>query len=34
VIDLKNIYSSDELERKGFLYVGIGRAVPGRALRL
>jgi hypothetical protein len=34
LIDLKNIYCSDELERKGFLYVGIGRAVPGRALRL
>ena len=31
---LKNIYSSDELERQGFLYVGIGRAAPGRAPRL
>ena len=34
VIDLKNIYANDELERQGFLYVGIGRAVPSRALRL
>ncbi len=34
VIDLKNIYSSDELERQGFLYVGIGRRAAGRAPRL
>jgi UDPglucose 6-dehydrogenase len=33
VIDLKNIYSNDELERQGFLYVGIGRAANG-VLRL
>ena len=33
VIDLKNIYSKDELERQGFLYVGIGRAANG-VLRL
>jgi UDPglucose 6-dehydrogenase len=34
VIDLKNIYSNDELERHGFLYVGIGRAAATRSLRL
>jgi UDPglucose 6-dehydrogenase len=34
VIDLKNIYSNDELERHGFLYVGIGRATPHHILRL
>jgi UDPglucose 6-dehydrogenase len=34
VIDLKNVYSNDELERHGFLYVGIGRAAPHRVLRL
>jgi UDPglucose 6-dehydrogenase len=33
LIDLRNIYSSDEMERHGFLYVGIGRKVP-HALRL
>jgi hypothetical protein len=34
VIDLKNVYSNDELERHGFLYVGVGRAAPHRVLRL
>jgi UDPglucose 6-dehydrogenase len=33
LVDLRNIYSSDEMERHGFLYVGIGRKVP-HALRL
>jgi UDPglucose 6-dehydrogenase len=34
LVDLRNIYSSDEMERHGFLYVGIGRKVPRHALRL
>jgi len=34
LVDLRNIYSSDEMERHGFLYVGIGRKVPSHALRL
>jgi UDPglucose 6-dehydrogenase len=34
LVDLRNIYSSDEMEKHGFLYVGIGRKVPGHALRL
>ena len=34
LVDLRNVYSSDEMERHGFLYVGIGRKVPGHALRL
>ena len=34
LIDLRNIYSSDEMEKHGFLYVGIGRKLPRHALRL
>jgi UDPglucose 6-dehydrogenase len=34
VVDLRNIYSSDEMERHGFLYVGIGRKSARHALRL
>jgi UDPglucose 6-dehydrogenase len=34
LVDLRNIYSSDEMEKQGFLYVGIGRKVPRHALRL
>jgi UDPglucose 6-dehydrogenase len=34
LVDLRNIYSSDEMERHGFLYVGIGRKVPRHTLRL
>src|SRR5215468_1057077 len=34
LVDLRNIYSSDEMEGHGFLYVGIGRKVPRHALRL
>src|SRR6201993_24759 len=34
LVDLRNIYSSDEMKRHGFLYVGIGRKVPRHALRL
>jgi UDPglucose 6-dehydrogenase len=34
LVDLRNIYSSDEMERQGFLYVGIGRKVPSHTLRL
>jgi UDPglucose 6-dehydrogenase len=34
LVDLRNVYSSDEMERHGFLYVGIGRKVPRHALRL
>jgi UDPglucose 6-dehydrogenase len=33
LVDLRNIYSSDEMERHGFLYVGIGRK-SAHALRL
>ena len=25
LVDLRNIYGSDEMERHGFMYVGIGR---------
>jgi UDPglucose 6-dehydrogenase len=28
LVDLRNIYSSDEIERCGFLYVGIGKTAP------
>jgi UDPglucose 6-dehydrogenase len=34
LVDLRNVYSSDEMERHGFLYVGVGRKVPGHAMRL
>jgi UDPglucose 6-dehydrogenase len=34
LVDLRNIYSSDEMERHGFLYVGIGRKSARHALRL
>src|SRR5712691_5878960 len=34
LVDLRNIYSSDEMERHGFLYMGIGRKVPRHAMRL
>jgi UDPglucose 6-dehydrogenase len=34
LVDLRNIYSSDEMEKHGFLYVGIGRKVTSHALRL
>jgi UDPglucose 6-dehydrogenase len=34
LVDLRNIYSSDEMERHGFLYVGIGRKVLRHAMRL
>jgi UDPglucose 6-dehydrogenase len=34
LVDLRNIYSSDEMEKQGFLYVGIGRKAPRHALRL
>ena len=34
LVDLRNIYSGDEMERHGFLYVGIGRKAPGHAMRL
>jgi UDPglucose 6-dehydrogenase len=34
LVDLRNIYSSDEMERHGFLYVGIGRKSAQHALRL
>jgi UDPglucose 6-dehydrogenase len=34
VVDLRNVYSGDEMERHGFLYVGIGRKVLRPAMRL
>ena len=34
LIDLRNIYSTDEIERHGFLYVGIGRSAPRVTMRL
>jgi UDPglucose 6-dehydrogenase len=34
LVDLRNIYSIDEMEGHGFLYVGIGRKTPRHALRL
>jgi UDPglucose 6-dehydrogenase len=34
LVDLRNIYSSDEMESHGFLYVGIGRKSARHALRL
>jgi UDPglucose 6-dehydrogenase len=34
LIDLRNIYPHDEVERYGFLYVGIGKAAPARTMRL
>jgi UDPglucose 6-dehydrogenase len=34
LVDLRNIYSSDEMETHGFLYVGIGRKASRHALRL
>jgi UDPglucose 6-dehydrogenase len=34
LVDLRNIYSSDEIERCGFLYVGIGKTAPRLTMRL
>jgi UDPglucose 6-dehydrogenase len=34
LIDLRNVYPSDEVERHGFLYVGIGKTAPARTMRL
>jgi UDPglucose 6-dehydrogenase len=34
LIDLRNIYSSDDLDRHGFFYIGLGRAAPVKATRL
>jgi UDPglucose 6-dehydrogenase len=34
LVDLRNIYSADEVERHGFLYVGIGKSLPRVAMRL
>jgi hypothetical protein len=34
LIDLRNIYTSDEAAQHGFLYVGLGRATPPKATRL
>jgi UDPglucose 6-dehydrogenase len=33
LVDLRNVYSSDEMEKHGFLYVGIGRPVIRHAMR-
>jgi UDPglucose 6-dehydrogenase len=34
LVDLRNVYSGDEMERHGFLYVGIGRKVLRHVMRL
>src|SRR5271166_753374 len=34
LIDLRNIYSDEEMEKHGFLHVGIGRSAPHRSNRL
>jgi UDPglucose 6-dehydrogenase len=34
LVDLMNIYLSDEIERYGFLYVGVGKSSPRPAVRL
>ncbi len=34
LVDLRNIYSSDEMKDHGFLYVGIEKKVPRHAMRL
>jgi UDPglucose 6-dehydrogenase len=34
LIDLRNIYSNEEVEKHGFLYVGIGRSASHVANRL
>jgi UDPglucose 6-dehydrogenase len=33
LIDLRNIYSSNDVDRHGFFYVGLGRAAPVKATR-
>lgn len=33
LIDLRNIYSSNDVDRHGFFYVGLGRATPVKATR-
>jgi UDPglucose 6-dehydrogenase len=34
LVDLRNIYSSEDVEKHGFLYAGIGNSVPRGAMRL
>jgi UDPglucose 6-dehydrogenase len=34
LIDLRNIYSRDEIEGHGFLYVGVGQSAPRSTMRL
>jgi UDPglucose 6-dehydrogenase len=34
LIDLRNIYSRDEIEGHGFLYVGVGQSAPRATMRL
>ena len=34
MIDLRNIYSSEDVDRHGFFYVGLGRAAANKATRL
>ena len=34
MIDLRNIYSSEDIDRHGFFYVGLGRAAANKATRL
>jgi UDPglucose 6-dehydrogenase len=34
LVDLRNIYPSEEIERHGFLYVGIGKSSPHISMRL
>ena len=34
MVDLRNIYSSEDVDRHGFFYVGLGRAAANKATRL
>jgi len=34
LIDLRNIYSGEDMEKQGFLYVGIGTSACGSGVRL
>jgi UDPglucose 6-dehydrogenase len=34
LVDLRNIYSSEDIEKHGFLYVGIGKSEPRGTMRL
>ena len=34
LVDLRNIYSSEDVDRHGFFYIGLGRAASAKATRL